>query len=250
MSLIRDALQRQQQDQGGVVPRPDTLRPERETEKVAHPDPRAPTSATPASGSAGTDSPAGGRRWAGRLLLFCGTGILVVAAVLIALWLFSDTPPPDITAQHAPPPAETPPTAAKPESDELPVQPDKEAEALPEALPAFPSAQEEPAEEPFPPEREEELEREKEPERAEESDEPEEPEIEPVESVEPTLDDVVWPEIRISAAMGGSRGGSVLINGEIVPVGQRHGDLLIHEIHPEGVRIEYRGEQRIVPVRR
>ena len=241
MSLIRDALQRQQQDQGGVVPRPDTLRPERETEKVPHPDPRAPAPATPASRSAGTDSPVGRHRWAGRLLLFCGAGILVVAAVLIALWLLSATPPPDITAQHAPPPAETQPNAAEPKSDELPVQPDKEADALQEALPALPSAQEEPAEEPPPPEPE------KEPKRTEEADEPEDPEIE---SVEPVPDDVVWPEIRISAAMGGSRGGSVLINGEIVPVGQRHGDLLIHEILPEGVRVEYEGKQRIVPVRR
>lgn len=66
----------------------------------------------------------------------------------------------------------------------------------------------------------------------------------------PAPEPVVWPDIRIQAAMGHGEGGSVLINGGIVPVGETHRGVRIIEITERGVRLEYRGEQRLVPVRR
>ncbi len=61
---------------------------------------------------------------------------------------------------------------------------------------------------------------------------------------------VVWPDIRIQGAMRGEGGGSVVIDGQIIPVGQRHGDVLVRAIDARGVHIEYQGETRIFRVRR
>jgi hypothetical protein len=50
--------------------------------------------------------------------------------------------------------------------------------------------------------------------------------------------------------MGSGERGTVMIDDVITPVGYRYGELEIREITPRGVRIGYRGEERILPVRR
>ncbi len=61
---------------------------------------------------------------------------------------------------------------------------------------------------------------------------------------------VKWPDLRVQAAMGSGGTGSVLIDGEITPVGGRYREVLIREITPHGVLLEYQGEERMVRVRR
>lgn len=61
---------------------------------------------------------------------------------------------------------------------------------------------------------------------------------------------VVWPAIRIQAAMGSGADGSVLIEGAIIPVGQTHKGVELIEVTPQGVRAQFQGEERIIPVRR
>jgi hypothetical protein len=61
---------------------------------------------------------------------------------------------------------------------------------------------------------------------------------------------VVWPSIRIQAAMGSGTSGSVLIDGAIIPVGQSHKGVELLEVTPQGVRTRFQGEERTIPVRR
>ncbi len=61
---------------------------------------------------------------------------------------------------------------------------------------------------------------------------------------------VRWPDVRIQAAMGQGDRGSVMISGSLVPVGDAYNGVRILEITDRGVRLEYEGEQRLVPVRR
>ena len=61
---------------------------------------------------------------------------------------------------------------------------------------------------------------------------------------------VRWPDIRIQAAMGTGTTGSVMIEGQIIRVGERYQGVRIVEITGRGVRLEYGGEERLAPVRR
>jgi len=61
---------------------------------------------------------------------------------------------------------------------------------------------------------------------------------------------VVWPAIRIQAAMGSGTSGSVMIEGAIIPVGQTHRGVELIEVTPQGVRARFQGEERTIAVRR
>jgi hypothetical protein len=57
---------------------------------------------------------------------------------------------------------------------------------------------------------------------------------------------VVWPTFQLQASMQGVGVGSVLIDGEVVPVGGRHRGMLIREITARGVVLEFEGEEQTV----
>jgi len=62
--------------------------------------------------------------------------------------------------------------------------------------------------------------------------------------------EVIWPSISIQAAMGSGGSGPVMIDGKIIRVGESHFGIKIIEVTPRGVMVEYEGEQRLIPVRR
>lgn len=68
------------------------------------------------------------------------------------------------------------------------------------------------------------------------------------ESTQP--DTVVWPELRVQAAMGSGSSGSALVNGQLIDMGSTYQGVELIEITGRGVRMRYRDEERVIPVRR
>ena len=63
-------------------------------------------------------------------------------------------------------------------------------------------------------------------------------------------DVVVWPELRVQAAMGSGSSGSALVNGQLIDMGSTFQGVELIEITTRGVRVRYHDEERIIPVRR
>lgn len=233
MSLLSDALKRHQQERGDDTAFPrvsgseQNAPPEQQAQDVAPP----PLPAAPVKKAPVTDQrqAAPSREWAAKVLV--GAGILVV---LIGLGLpyyyfvvrepfepgVDDAPvveqavvlmEPEPEPMTEPPPVEEAvPPAEDPVEDEI-ASPEP-ADRLPAEVPVA--------------------------------------ETRPTSEPEPEPASVPWPDMRVQAAMGSGDSGSVLINGEITPVGERYQDVLIREITPQGVLLEYQGEERVVRVRR
>ncbi len=218
MSLIQEALRRQQQETGeGEL-------------KSGAPPPQKPTAAPPpmpeppplkaSSSSAASPSPAAAqapRKTAANkekgsgpqigktfflLLLFAGVGVVVWRMVIPALDM-SPSPPPTAEADEAadqPRPAEPDPVAPLETADD------------PRPLP------------------------------------PLEVLTDDIVELEDLADIVEWPNLTLDGVVGSGAQGSCLINGEIVRVGERVQNVKISAILRDGVELKYRGEKRFLRV--
>ena len=212
MSLISEALRREQEAGGDPAAPQNPLR-------LAKPAEPEPTPEKPGGKGHGTGERVAGLLVFGGLLLLVGIGYLVYQ-----FWWLPGADGPEPVVVEAP---VTPPVAVDPAA----VEPDPAVE------PPLVAVDPEPVQDPAPV-----------------AVDPGEVVVVPVVPDRPAVVEpppaVEWPQFRVQAAMGGGASGSVLIDGVIVPVGGRHGDLHILEITGRGVRIEFRGEVRTVPVRR
>ena len=67
----------------------------------------------------------------------------------------------------------------------------------------------------------------------------------------PRLPAVEWPEVEVSAAVGGGRRGSAIVNGDLLVVGEENEEgLLLDRIEPQTAVLRYQGETRRFTVKR
>ncbi len=61
---------------------------------------------------------------------------------------------------------------------------------------------------------------------------------------------IMWPNFSLQAAIGSGKTGSVMIDGSIIKLGEKFGEVTVLEITPQGVSMEYMGQRRSFRVRR
>ncbi len=261
MSLLREALKRQQQEQQAKPPPmpgkspspteapttaripPKTISLKTAARQAEKPSDKPPTPPVPPVSKASHD-------WFAKVLVVAG--FLLLMGLLGSLYYLlrpRETPAPD--APVRPRLAETlrsieeTVTAPRPDVDEV-VQPTDDLDGDVAERAADP-----PPSEPAPPVRAADAPARGRDERVDVDDIAPTPAVTPSPPApRPESLPVTWPEIRIQAAMGHADRGSVLINGRIVAVGDHYEQVRIVEITDRGVLIEYEGEQRLEPVRR
>ena len=73
----------------------------------------------------------------------------------------------------------------------------------------------------------------------------------PVAPAAPTNAAVEWPEVEVTAAVGGGRRGSAIVNGDLLVVGEENEEgLLLDRIEPQTAVLRYHGETRRFTVKR
>lgn len=172
----------------------------------------APLEVVPREASGSGNMVAARHEWVAVVLVVGGLLVVLMAAGLaVYVWMRSADPAPAVApAVVAPvPPADVPAVVMAVEPEPAP-----EPEPVPEPEPE-PPAPEVPASESV-----------------------------PEEAAAPAA--VVWPTFQLQASMQGAGVGSVLIDGEVVSVGNRHRGMLIREITAQGVVLVFEGEEQIV----
>ena len=210
MSLLGEALKRQQEEGGGELPH-QTLRLKGKGGEAKSDDSSAPPTEPPA--------PKPQREWVAKVLVLSFV-LLLIGIVIALISLLSSRPeegPETLLIQPVERPIPVEPVVAEPviEASEPELEESIEliVETVPEMVP----------------------------------DPPTESPVQPVLAEPPA---VVWPAIRIQAAMGSGTTGSVMIEGAIIPVGQTHRGVELIEVTPQGVRARFQGEERTIAVRR
>lgn len=228
MSLLSDALKKQQQERGGYtsfsqIPGSEQSAPSEPPMKSMVPSPMPePPEKKPSVVETSSGPPA--QEWVAGVLVAIGLLVVVAGLGLPYYYFIARVPPEPVEEQMVVEVAPDPASVAEPAAVEVeptPVEQEMAEPEIPDVLPV-----DEVVAPPLPAPR---------------------PEPVPT-SASPKA--VEWPEIRVQAAMGSAETGSVLIDGTITPVGERYGEMLIREITPQGVLLEYRGEERVVRVRR
>ncbi len=208
MSLIQEALKRQQQETGEgelkpgapplqrpaaspTKPEPPPLKNETPTESPAEPEAPAPWDKSKKKETAGAK--------AGKTVFL----ILLLAAVGGIVW-YQLKPPAKITADSRPP-------------ADMPTKPSADPKSDPVALsPAQGTSEPDPIAQPLTP--------------------------------EPLQIEIEWPSLSLDGIVGSGAQGSCLINNQIVRVGEHVQEVKIVAIRKDGVELEYQGEKRFLRV--